>query len=91
MDNRSAEDMKLLVKVGRQMSHLLNDLLDAVRLREKRIVLHAEPLSLPSIVNGVIDILKYLLEGKAAVENGYRHIRSPLSLWLMKRGWCKFL
>ena len=65
MDNRSAEDMKLLVKVGRQMSHLLNDLLDAVRLREKRIVLHAEPLSLPSIVNGVIDILKYLLEGKA--------------------------
>lgn len=65
MDNRSAEDMKLLVKVGRQMSHLLNDLLDAVRLREKRIILHAEPLSLPSIVNGVIDILKYLLEGKA--------------------------
>lgn len=65
MDNRSAEDMQLLVKVGRQMSHLLNDLLDAVRLREKRIVLHAQPLSLPSIVNGVIDILKYLVEGKA--------------------------
>lgn len=65
MDHRSAEDMKLLVKVGRQMSHLLNDLLDAVRLREKRIVLQVQPLSLPSIVNGVIDILKYLVEGKA--------------------------
>ncbi|MGO4786083.1 ATP-binding protein [Paenibacillus sp. 2KB_20] len=65
MDSRSAEDMNLLIKVGRQMSHLLNDLLDAVRLREKRIILHAEPLSLPSVVNGVIDILKYLVEGKA--------------------------
>ena len=80
MDNRSAEDMKLLVKVGRQMSHLLNDLLDAVRLREKRIVLHAEPLSLPSIVNGVIDILEVFARRKSrAVENGYRHIRSPPS------------
>ncbi|MBD2868689.1 hybrid sensor histidine kinase/response regulator [Paenibacillus arenilitoris] len=64
MSRRSAEDLELLVTVGRQMGHLLNDLLDVVRLREKRIVLHARPLALPAVVRGVADMLNYAIEGK---------------------------
>lgn len=59
MTYRSVEDLKLLVTLGHQMSHLLNDLLDAVRLREKRIMLKPKPMSLQSVVHGVFDILKF--------------------------------
>ncbi|GGG85254.1 ATP-binding protein [Paenibacillus radicis (ex Gao et al. 2016)] len=64
MAERSTQDMELLVTIGRRMSYLLNDLLDTVRLREKRIVLHAEPLSFPSVVSGVFSMLRYMTEGK---------------------------
>lgn len=60
MTSRSMEDLKLLVTIGHQMSHLLNDLLDAVRLREKRIMLKVRPMSLQSVVHGVFDILKIM-------------------------------
>ncbi|MBN2980964.1 ATP-binding protein [Cohnella algarum] len=64
MDGKSAEDMQLLVTIGRRMSHLLDDLLDVVRLREKRIILQKKPISLSSVASGVIDMLNYLTEGK---------------------------
>lgn len=38
LDERSLEDMELLITIGRRMSHLLGDLLDVVRLKEHRIV-----------------------------------------------------
>jgi len=63
-DSKRDEDMELLVTIGRRMSHLLDDLLDAVRLREKRIVLQTEPVSLSSVVTGVFGMLKFLTEGK---------------------------
>lgn len=65
MDRKSAEDMELLVTIGRRMSYLLNDLLDVARLREKRIVLQAESLSVPSVVSGVFSMLRFMAEGKS--------------------------
>ncbi|MFF2092522.1 ATP-binding protein [Paenibacillus sp. NPDC058174] len=64
MTGRSSQDMELLVTIGRRMSYLLNDLLDTVRLREKRIVLHPEPLPFPSVVSGVFSMLGYMIEGR---------------------------
>ncbi len=64
LDERSVEDMELLITVGRRMSYLLDDLLDVVRLREKRIVLRKEPLSVASIASGVTAMLRFMTEGK---------------------------
>ncbi|WP_427180634.1 hybrid sensor histidine kinase/response regulator [Paenibacillus sp. TC-CSREp1] len=57
-------DMKLLVNIGRQMSQLIDDLLDVVRLREKRIILQKKPLSLASVISGVIGMFRFMAEGK---------------------------
>nr|WP_318286371.1 ATP-binding protein [Paenibacillus xylanexedens] len=58
------EDMKLLVNIGRQMSQLIDDLLDVIRLREKRIILQKKPLSLASVISGVIGMFRFMAEGK---------------------------
>ncbi|WP_445646467.1 hybrid sensor histidine kinase/response regulator [Paenibacillus sp. TSA_86.1] len=58
------EDMKLLVNIGRQMSQLIDDLLDVIRLREKRILLQKKPLSLASVISGVIGMFRFMAEGK---------------------------
>ncbi|MBD8005630.1 ATP-binding protein [Bacillus norwichensis] len=65
MDASSVKDMELLVYVSRRMSYMLDDLLDAARLREHRIVLQQSPLHIQSIVPGVIAMLKYMAKGKS--------------------------
>jgi two-component system sensor histidine kinase ChiS len=64
MNERSVNDMELLITISRRMSHMLGDLLDVVRLQEHRIVLQQEPLKIQSIVPGVIAMLKFMIEGK---------------------------
>lgn len=64
LDPRSAKEMELLITVSRRMSHLLNDLLDVVRLQEERIALRLEPLRVQSVASGVIGMLEFLTEGK---------------------------
>ncbi|MBO9607323.1 MAG: response regulator [Paenibacillaceae bacterium] len=64
LDAGSLKDMELLVTVSRHMSHMVNDLLDAARLREQRIVLQREPARLQAIVPGVIGMLRFIKEGK---------------------------
>ncbi|SFF18524.1 Sensor histidine kinase, LytS/YehU family [Paenibacillus algorifonticola] len=60
----SLEDMQLLITISRRMSQLLGDLLDVVQLQEQRIVLQREPLSIQSIVPGVIAMLQFMKERK---------------------------
>lgn len=64
MDNKSFKDMELLITISRRMSHLLDDLLDVVRLQEKSIVLRREPLHIQSVAMGVIDMFNFMIEGK---------------------------
>ncbi|GED67956.1 hypothetical protein BRE01_16580 [Brevibacillus reuszeri] len=64
MAGRSTEDMQLLITISRRMSHLLDDLLDAVRLQDKHIVLHKKPLHIQSVVSGVISMLTHMATGK---------------------------
>ncbi|MDF2838265.1 MAG: hypothetical protein K0Q63_3905, partial [Paenibacillus sp.] len=64
LDDRSYKDMALLITIGRRMSHLIEDLLDLVRLKEERVMLQAQPLRLQAIAEGVIGMLRYLVEGK---------------------------
>lgn len=65
LTDRGLKDLSLLIKISRRMSHLLGDLLDVAKLREHRIVLQVEPVHIQSVVPGVIDMLRYMLDGKA--------------------------
>jgi len=64
LGKQSNEDLNLLITISRRMSHLINDLLDAILLQEKRIQLQTSSVSLVSVVNGVFGLLKYMTEGK---------------------------
>ncbi|MFM1653284.1 histidine kinase dimerization/phospho-acceptor domain-containing protein [Brevibacillus sp. B_LB10_24] len=63
MNARSTRDMELLITIS-WMSRLIDDLLDVVRLQDKRIVLHKEPLHVQSVVSGVIDTLTFMIDVK---------------------------
>lgn len=69
MDTSSVKDMELLVSVSSRMSYMLDDLLDAARLREHRIVLQQAPLQIQSIVPGVIAMLEYMAKDKSVQLN----------------------
>lgn len=64
LSKQSNEDLSLLITISRRMSYLINDLLDAILLQEKRIQLQTSSVSLVSVVKGVFGLLKYMTEGK---------------------------
>ncbi|MBW4083009.1 ATP-binding protein [Paenibacillus sp. S150] len=79
MDQKSVQDMKLLLTISRRMSHLLNDLLDMTRLQDKRILLKQEPLQLQALVSGVMDMLEFMTEGRTlAMKNNIADSLPPV-------------
>ncbi|WP_317259103.1 ATP-binding protein [Paenibacillus sp. J5C2022] len=64
MDEQSYKNLELLIRISRQMSHLLDDLLEMAQLRENRIVLYREAVHLQSVASGALDMLSYRVEGK---------------------------
>ncbi|OME61317.1 hypothetical protein BSK59_03885 [Paenibacillus odorifer] len=63
LDEESQRDMELLIMVSRRMSLMLNDLLDVVRLQDKRIVMNIKVLQVRSLAEGVLDMLRFLTGG----------------------------
>lgn len=61
---KSVQDLELLMTVGRRMSLLLNDLLELAKIRENRISMQLEDVSIHSVAESVIDMLRYMTEGK---------------------------
>lgn len=59
------ERLKLLLTVGKRMSLLLNDLLDLKRLQEKGLRLHPQAVQVQAFVDGVIDMIRFMMEGKS--------------------------
>ncbi|WP_235941290.1 ATP-binding protein [Paenibacillus puerhi] len=64
MGQKSSADMDLLISIGRRMSFLLNDLLDLTRLQEQGIRLQRGSISIQAVASGVIDLLRFMTEGK---------------------------
>ncbi|MFS0724720.1 ATP-binding protein [Paenibacillus sp. 1P07SE] len=64
MGEQSRKDMELLVTLSRRMSHMVGDLLDAVRLQDRAIVLEREPVLLQSACAGVMDMLSFMKDDK---------------------------
>ncbi|MBP2241580.1 sensor histidine kinase YesM [Cytobacillus eiseniae] len=56
--------LDILMKVSKHMSFLLDDLLDITRLKEKTVQLQLTKTSVQSIVIGVADMVRYMLDGK---------------------------
>lgn len=63
LDEESQRDMELLIMVSRRMSLMLNDLLDVVRLQDKRIVMNIRAVHVSSLAEGVLDMLRFLTGG----------------------------
>lgn len=60
----SRESLELLVRVGHRMTFLLDDLLDISKLQEQRIHLGKKNVNLHNVTSGVLDMVRYLTEGK---------------------------
>nr|WP_275100791.1 sensor histidine kinase [Paenibacillus dendritiformis] len=58
------KNLELIVAVGRRMSHLLSDLLDSSQLKQEKLRLQLERVSVPPVALGVIDMLSFMTEGK---------------------------
>ncbi|MBE0340497.1 response regulator [Paenibacillus sp. 28ISP30-2] len=65
LDERNRSNMQLLITVGRRMSLLLNDLLDVTRLRERDIRLEKRSLKPQGVASGVLDMLRFMTDGKS--------------------------
>jgi signal transduction histidine kinase len=62
---RHRERLRLLMSTGRQLSSLLNDMLDLSKLNEGAIELERRPLDLRMLVGGVTEVMRYLKDGSA--------------------------
>ncbi|MFC5699815.1 ATP-binding protein [Cohnella faecalis] len=61
---KNAQKLELLMTVGRRMTFMLNDLLDLTLLKEQGIRLHLKSLQVQTVATGVIDMLRFMTEGK---------------------------
>ncbi|UVI28355.1 hybrid sensor histidine kinase/response regulator [Paenibacillus spongiae] len=64
LGERNTRNLELIVTVGRRMSFMLNDLLDLTLLKEKGIRLKEKPVQIQTVAAGVIDMLRFMTEGK---------------------------
>jgi sensor histidine kinase YesM len=63
-DAKNKKDLELLITIGWRMSYMVNDLLDLTQLRENRIRLQLSSIRITSIAGGVLDMLRFLKDGK---------------------------
>lgn len=61
---RNAKNLELLISIGKRMSYLLNDMADAAKLKENHIVLHTAPLDVRAVTAGVLEMVRFMTEGK---------------------------
>lgn len=64
LNEENRKDLELLITVGRRMSYLLGDLLDLTQLKENKIKLQRSDLQIQSVASGVLDMLRFMTEGK---------------------------
>ncbi|MRN51937.1 ATP-binding protein [Paenibacillus monticola] len=64
LKEKNVSNLELLISVGRRMSLLLNDLLDLSQLRESNIQLQLGNVRIQSLASGVLDMLKFMTDGK---------------------------
>ncbi|MFP7473354.1 ATP-binding protein [Niallia taxi] len=56
--------LSTLINVSKRMSFMLNDLLDISRLKEGTLQIHPRKLHIQPVVDGVVDMIKFMADGK---------------------------
>lgn len=79
-DKEAQNDLKLMVKIGTHMTHMLDDLLDLVKLKEKTLRLQPKPVNAYNLASGVSNMFRFMLEGKPVELAVRMPINSPLVL-----------
>ncbi len=64
LQKESVRNLETVLSVSHRMSFLLNELLEMTSLKEGNPKLQLQPISLQAIIEGVTDMLDYMLEGK---------------------------
>ncbi|WP_234405473.1 hybrid sensor histidine kinase/response regulator [Paenibacillus sp. IHBB 10380] len=64
LDEKNKSNLELITTLGRRMSLILNDLLDATLLKEQEIRLNKQSVILQRVASGVFDTLRFMTEGK---------------------------
>jgi two-component system sensor histidine kinase ChiS len=65
LGDKNVRNLELLITVGRRMSFMLNDLLDLKKLQENGIRLNVTRIPIQTVVSGVLDMLRFMTEGKS--------------------------
>lgn len=63
-DDKNKASMELLLSVGKRMSFLINNLLDINRLQDNGIRLQLGCVRVQGVASGVVDMLRFMTEGK---------------------------
>lgn len=79
-DKEAQNDLKLMVKIGTHMTHMLDDLLDLVKLKEKTLRLQLKPVNAYNLASGVSNMFRFMLKGKPVELVVRNPINSPLVL-----------
>lgn len=64
LTTENKDDLKLLIRIGQQMTFTLNDLLDITRLQDQEIHLHKDNINLHTVTAGVLDMIRFMTESK---------------------------
>src|SRR5690606_9907715 len=67
LSTQSVHDLETVLSVGRRMSLMLDDLLDVSRLKDNSLKLDVQTVSIQSLANGVIDMVRLMTAGKPIV------------------------
>ncbi|MBD2868155.1 hybrid sensor histidine kinase/response regulator [Paenibacillus arenilitoris] len=63
-NRKQAEHLAMIVSTGKQLSLLVNDILDFAKLENGEIKLHRRTVHLPAVAESVIEVIRHLLAGK---------------------------
>ncbi|WP_176835542.1 MULTISPECIES: ATP-binding protein [unclassified Paenibacillus] len=67
ISDTSMRELETIMDVGRRMSFMLNDLLDTVRLKDNSLRLQIKEVALQPVVSGVMDMIRFMTNGKPIV------------------------
>lgn len=79
LTDQNRRNLGIQLNIGYHMSQTLNDLLDITRLREQKIQLYKTELDIHSVISGVVDMLKMMIEKKnirleVAIESSFPNV-----------------
>jgi len=65
LQKESVRNLDTVLSVSRRMSFMLDELLEMTSLKEGKPTLQLQPISLQAMTEGVVDMLRFMVEGKS--------------------------